>query len=188
MKKIYLLVSVVCIISVLFGVVFIFVLDDRNNICKITDTEPKTVNMNAQEFIDATSFTTKMSGGNMKWMLDYEGLNAGDTLILTDVIYNITYTTFMYNATTILFDVEDYTRLGINASEVIFLFEDDLTDKYQIGDEVEITITVMHFDYTNESSNISIDFEVFEEGWDPESFISHFLTQILPERVLRKIL
>ena len=186
MKKIFLLVVVICILLVSI-IALIFVFTGENDTCKITDTGPKTVNMNAQEFIDATSFSTKVSGGNMMWMLDYEGLNVGDTLIFTDVIYNITYTTFMYNATTILFDVEDYTKIGINASEVIFLFEDDLTDEYQIGDEVEITLTVMHFDYTNETSDISIDFEVFEEGWDAESFISHFLTQILPESTIRKV-
>ena len=140
-----------------------------------------------QEFIDDSSFSTSMSGGSMKWTVDYKSLNEGDTLIFTGKIYNVTYTSFMYNATIIYFDVENYTKMGVNSSEIAFLFEGNITDEYKIGDDVRITLTVKHFVYTNETSGASIDMEVFEEGWDQDKFIMSFFTQVLPESCIEKV-
>lgn len=158
---------------------------ENNN--KSKNIETKTIHMTAQEFIDDFSFSTSMSGGNMNWATDYSSLNEGDTLILTDKIYNMTYTSFMYNATTIYFDVEDYTRMGISASEVGLLFEGNITDKYSIDDTVRVTLTVKHFVYTNETTGAVLDMEVFEEGWDQNKFMMSFFTQILPETCIEKI-
>lgn len=152
-----------------------------------TESDSKIVNWNAQDLIDDFSFSTSMSGGIMKWSANYKSLNEADTLILTDKISNITYTSFLHNATSIFFDVKDYTKMGMNASEVAFLFQGNITDKYQIGDNVKITLTVKHFVYTNETSKTSFDWDVFEEGWDQEYFITHFFAQILPENCITKI-
>ena len=133
------------------------------------------------------SFSTSMAGGKMTWKSDYKSLNEGDTLILTDIIYNITYSRFLYNATSIYFDVEDYVRLGVNASEIVFQYEGNITNEFAIGDNVRITLTVKHFLYTNETSGATLNMEVFEEGWDQEKFIMYFLTQILPKSTIEKI-
>ena len=147
----------------------------------------KTVNMNAQEMMNDMSFSTAASGGVWKWILDYKSLKEGDTLILTDKIYNITYTNFLYNATTISFYTGNYTRMGINASEAVFLFEGNITGDYHIGDYVKITLTVKHFLYTNDTSKLSLDMDVFEEGWNQESFMEHFFVQILPDSCIIKV-
>ena len=180
------------VISVLIITLLIFIIifsgctkntNDKNS----KNIEPKVVHMTAQEFIDDFSFSTGISGGKMKWTTDYSSLNEGDTLILTDKIYNMTYTSFLYNATTISFDVEDYTRMGISASEVGLLFEGNVTEKYSINDTVRITLTVKHFVYTNETTGAVLDMEVFEEGWDQDKFMMSFFTQILPETCIEKI-
>jgi hypothetical protein len=150
-------------------------------------TGPKTVYMNAQDFINDFSFSTSTAGGKMTWKLDYKSLNEGDTLILTDKIYNITHTGFWSNSTSIFFDVEDYVRLGVNASEVVFQFEGNMTNEFDIGDNVRITLTVKHFLYTNETSGATFNMDVFEEGWDQEKFMMNFLTQILPKSTIEKI-
>jgi len=150
-------------------------------------TEPKTVYMNAQDFINDFSFSTSTAGGKLTWKIDYKSLIEGDILILTDKIYNITHSGFLFGITSIYFDVEDYVRLGINASEIGFQFEGNITNEFEIGDNVRITLTVKHFLYTNETSGASFDMEVFEEGWDQEKFMMNFLTQILPKSTIEKI-
>jgi len=178
-KKTFLIVIVVTIFSLLFVCGCTQNIDEKS--------EYKTVNWNAQDMADDLDFSMKISGGNMNWATDYSSLNEGDTLILTDKIYNMTYTSFLYNATTIYFDVEDYTRMGINASEVGLLFEGNITEKYSIDDTVRVTLTVKHFVYTNETTGAALDMEVFEEGWDQDKFMMSLFTQILPETCIEKI-
>ena len=149
--------------------------------------EPKTVYMTAQDFINDFIFSTSLAEGKMTWKSDYKSLNEGDTLVLTDKIYNITHTGFISGITNIYFDVEDYVRLGVNASEIVFQYEGNITNEFAIGDNVRITLTVKHFLYTNETSGATLDMEVFEEGWDQEKFMMNFLTQILPKSTIEKI-
>jgi hypothetical protein len=181
MNKTLSIIVIACLITT------VFICGCTSNKDNTGNISPKTVTMTAQEFINGASFSMGMSGGVWKWTLDYKSLREGDTLILTDKIYNITYTSFLYNATTISFDTENYTKMGINASEVVFLFEGDITDQYHVGDDVRITLTVKHFVYTNETSKMSLDMEVFKEGWSQESFITHFFTQILPDSCIIKV-
>jgi len=180
MHKILSVAATLCIVLVVF---ICGCTDNKNNTNK---NSPKTVTMTAQEFANDASVSMGISGGVWKWTIDYKSLNEEDTLILTDKISNITYTSFLYNATSVIFDVKNYTRMGINASEVGFLFEGNITDAYHIGDDVKITLTVKHFVYTNETSKMSLDMEVFKEGWSQEYFITHFFAQILPDTCIAK--
>jgi len=175
--------TVAIIVFFIMLVLYCGCIEDKDGV----DSTPKTVNMTAQELSNDVSFSTAMSGGVLKWTTGYKSLNEGDTLIITDKISNISYTNFLYNATTVIFNVENHTIMGTNTSTVGFLFEGDITDDYHIGDDVKITLTVKHFVYTNETTKMSLDMEVFEEGWDQEYFITHFFAQIIPDTCITKV-
>jgi hypothetical protein len=147
----------------------------------------KTITMSAQEYTDDIDFSMGTADGKITLDLDYRTLNEGDTLLIEDTIDNITYTSVTLNVTTISFDVDNYSSMGVNRSEVAFMFTEDLTNSYQIGDDVRITLTIKHFTYANEASQMIIDMEVFAEGWDEESFIALFFIQILPQSTIEKL-
>lgn len=170
---------------IVFCLIFLFVLCGCINDNDTTNSGPKTFNWNAQNIADDLKSSTQMSGGSMKWKMDFESLNDGDTLILTDEISNITYTQFLYNATQISFNVKDYKAMGFNSTVVSFLFEGDITDSFNIGDNVKITVTIKNFEIVNETTGSNIEFEGYKEGSDPTGFLS--LTQILPKTCIKKL-
>lgn len=179
--------NLIILLIILIGIFLISGCAENNNENNTNELYTKTVYMDAQELVDDFIFTTKISGGKMQWIYNYKTLNEGDTLILTDQICNITYQSFMYNATIIHFDVENYSKMGVNASEVSFFFEGNLIDEYFIGDTVTIIVTIKHIIYTNETNGMSLDMEVFEENWDEDNFIQNFFSQILPRSCISKI-
>jgi len=177
------ILSVAFILCLILTVFICGCISNKDNTKKLS---PKTVTMTAQELANDMTFSMGSSGGVWKLTMGYSSLNEGDTLILTDKISNITYWESLYNATMVIFNVKNYTKMGINGSEISFLFEGNITDAYQIGDEVKITLTVKHFVYTNETSKMSLDTEVFNEGWNQEYFITHLFAQILPDTCIAK--
>jgi hypothetical protein len=171
------------------SLVFLFVGDNVNPVGNDVNgggTTGNTVIMTAQQYNDDIDFTLDTSEG---WVMnvEYRSLEEGDTLILKDRIYKIERQSFSVDATSISFDVDDYTRIGVDASEIAILIEGDITDEYEVGDNVRITVTVKHFEYTNETSGATFDMEVFEEGWNQNSFMANFFTQILPKNVIEKV-
>ena len=145
----------------------------------------KTVDWDAQDMADDFDFSMKISGGKMSWTMDFKALEEGDKLILTDQISNISYTQFMFNSTQISFNVEEYKKMGVNSSMIGFLFDGNLTDEYNIGENVQISVTIKDFEISNESSGSNIKFEGYLEGSEPAGIFS--LTQILPETCIEKI-
>ena len=180
MNKTLSVIVIACLIAT------VFICGCTSNKDNTGNISPKTVTMTAQELSNNMSISMEMFGGVWKLITDYKSLNEKDTLILTDKISNITHWESLYNATIVIFNVKNYTKMGINGSEISFLFEGNITDAYQIGDEVKITLTVKHFVYTNETSKMSLDTEVFNEGWNQEYFITHLFAQILPDTCIAK--
>ena len=151
----------------------------------------KTVIMSAQELLEDRKYSTSISGGIWVSKIDYSSLKEDDTLIIIDKISNISYRS---DETTIVFDV-NYTFQSFNAtfSELDFIFGGDLTDKYDVGDTVRITLTVYHTTYLNETSGFSLDYEVFKEGWNQtyfekySFFSTNFFWQIFPDSAISKV-
>jgi hypothetical protein len=164
--------------------IFLFVLCGCTEDTDTMNSGSKTYTWNAQNWADDLKISTQMSGGSWKSKMDFETLNVGDTLIVTDEISNITYSEFFYDVTQISFDVQEYKVLLFNSSVVSFLFEGDITDSYTIGDTVKITVTIKNYEIANETAGGSIEFEGYEEGSDPKGISS---TQILPTTCIKKI-
>ena len=130
---------------------------------------PKTYTWTAKEFQNDLDWDTD-------WVtyikMDYNTLEEGDTLIIQDTISEVSYD-LTSDRTTITFAwVEGTGNLSLNLP-----FEGDLSGTYQTGDEVKITGTMKHveFTYTNETLGLSMDYEVelFEEQWTTqEEFIT----------------
>jgi len=151
----------------------------------------KTVTMSVQELLEDRAVTSGVFGGLWRSKLDYKTLDEGDTLIIIDRISDIKPSS---DGTSISFDVNyTYEPTNVTFNEIDFRFEDDLTDKYFIGDDVHITLTISRMNYTNETASLSFDFEVFEEGWNLTYFeknyffSTNFFQQIFPESVISKV-
>ena len=171
----------------LFIFILIFLLCGCSEQKNINDSSPKTVNWNAQEYIDDFRISSSLSGGEWKWKYSFDTLDEGDTLILSDKISNISYTEFLINSTSINFKTENYSKMGVSGNEVAFLFEGNITDRYFIDDNVKITLTIKDFEFKNESSGFNIEMEGYAEGSDLEEIPFSFFTQILPESCIIKL-
>jgi len=91
--------------------------------------------------------------------MSYSSLDEGDTLIVHDIISEISYDTSV-DATHIM--------VGLGSAKISFWFEGDITDTYAVGDEVKITLTVNHVTFSNEG--MSYDLELFSEVWESEEY------------------
>ncbi len=91
----------------------------------------------------------------------YSTLNAGDTVVIEDTLQKIVYDD-TYDTTTVEFK-------SIEGRTVQFQVEGDLWNKFQEGDNITVTLHIIHVNYTQQispSEIMSIDKEIYEEGWD----------------------
>jgi len=151
----------------------------------------KTVTMSVQELLEDRAISTSVSGGVWTSKIDYASLDVGDVLFIVDDISAISSTS---TRTTITFDVVyTYSSTDVTFTELSFIFEGDLTNTYAVDDTVRITLIVHHTTYSNETSGMSLDYEVFEEGWDQTYFeknalfSTNFFWQIFPESAILKV-
>ncbi|MCX6664589.1 MAG: hypothetical protein NT038_00790 [Euryarchaeota archaeon] len=137
--------------------------------------------------------TMNYSGGILHTKMDYESFNVGDTMFIRDVISDMSA---RKNITSITFDVNyTYPMTNVTLTTLVFQFDGDLTNTYTMGDTVEITLTVNHTTYTNETKGMSTDMEVFKEGWNQtyfenlmkSFFNTNFFCQIFPQSVISKV-
>jgi hypothetical protein len=119
--------------------------------------------MTFQGFIDGYNQT--YSNESKKIISDFLYLDAGDTLLIWDTLHNITYG-----------DANGYTSIGfVSMPGTSFRIQGDITDDYQIGDNVEIELHIIKATftdvnpYTNEIWTYEI--ETFKEIWDNENRI-----------------
>lgn len=173
--------------------------DENNEVEESSFNTNNTVHMNAQELINDFKFYYNIKHGSFKYVMGYDSLKDGDTLILTDTISKINYTeSILFNATNISFNIENDSNKDYGENSLDILFEGNLTDKYKPGDNVRITVTIKKFSYENETSNINYQIDAFKEGWKEDDFISNqtgflFMSmfgsflQVLPESCIEKI-
>ncbi len=94
---------------------------------------------------------------------NFTSLTDGDNLIIRDQIYNITYR-----------EDEDFTEIEFNSSaglENFFPIAGNITDRFKVGDTVEIHLHIIKVTFTTTENNRTItnEIETFEEGWDTDS-------------------
>ena len=118
--------------------------------------EEKAITMSCDEIEDDMELEEKedYKGYDYYFSMDYKSLEPGDTLHLKDEITDIDY---YGGVTEIYLDDDDDFR-----------FEGDLTDEFDEGDIVIITLHVISIEYDESmgGSTFHIEGESFEEMWD----------------------
>lgn len=93
----------------------------------------------------------------------YNNTNDGDIIIIQDYISNIFYDDIS-NTTTVSFNWDD----NGNIRSLYFLFEGDITNKYNLGDFVNISVTLKRVTFLYK--NISYDLEIYAENWESQDY------------------
>lgn len=107
----------------------------------------------------------------------YDSLKEGDTLILQDTISQIFFNSDE-NVTKISFNITSEDEAGYTL--INYYFEGNITDSYQIDDEVKITVTIKHVEFTYESATgtMNYELELFDEQWESEEYFTTNLASI----------
>ena len=113
------------------------------------------------------------TGGRTVITLIYKNLSDGDRIIIRDNISIITYFEER-NETTIAFSwYEEMYKEHI----IYFHFKGNITDRYKVGDEIEIPLTLKHVHI--ETNSTIYDIDVFEEQWVSEEYFAKNVHSIL---------
>jgi len=146
------------------------------------DTTGKTVIMNATEFhedVHDRSSSSHDSSGTVSssYTREYDSVDDGDILIVHD---NITKTYYDMD--------KDKTRITLSDPVIIFSFKGDITELYQVGDEIKITVTIKHVNFTY-NDKYHYDVEIYEEAWvNEEHFFQHRFGAPLPPSCIEKVI
>jgi len=129
----------------------------------LEETNGDIIKMTFEEFINDyhTDYVNTSENASRQFRGWYSTLDAGDTVVIEDTLQKMVYDD-TYGITTIEFS-------SIEGRTVQFQVEGDLWNKFQEGDNVTITLHIIHVSYTQQISpneTISIDKETYEEGWD----------------------
>jgi hypothetical protein len=157
MKKIFAIVCMLCLGPVLF---ISGCTEQDNSGANGGTTTGNTYTMTAKEvFADMNTDTDWSTYIKML----YTTLEDGDILIIHDTIDNISYS-LETDRTMVIFDASEE---GDMSSSLVYPFEGNLTDSYQVEDEVKITATIKYVHETYEQGGSSMDYEleIFEELW-----------------------
>ena len=138
---------------------------------------PKTVTMTAGELLN--DLTMEGFGtSTVNWT--YNSLADGDTLILQDVINNISYDTTA-DKTQVKFNT---TSSGGVSSSAVFYIKENITGSYAIGDAVNITVTIKQV--TFELNSVTYNMEVFQEQYEQTDFQTSMFNPAMPQTVISK--
>jgi hypothetical protein len=177
----------------LFGFLCIFLLLVITSGCTERNGDIPSQFLSVQDLLEDRILSMNYSGGAFHSKVDYISFHVGDIVKIRDVISDISV---RKNITSITFEVNyTYPQTNVTLNTLVFQFDGDLTDMYIIGDAVEITLTIDHTTYTNETKGMSTDIEVFKEGWNQtyfenlfnSFFITNFFYQIFPQSAISKV-
>jgi hypothetical protein len=125
----------------------------------LEDNNGKIFKMDFEEFInDYRQDNDNTSGEFRGWYLT---LDKGDTVIIHDTIKKMSYSD-TYDTTYVEFS-------SIEGRTVQFPVEGDLWTRFQEGEDVEITLHIIHVKFTQQitsGENMSVNIETYDEGWD----------------------
>lgn len=112
-------------------------------------------------------------GYDRYYSFQFKSLNPGDTMNLKDTITEMDYDNS---------DDETFIELGDGPD---FYFEGDLTDEFDMGDEVIITLHVIHdeWDEYRDGEECHFEYEFFEEMWDRED--NEVENKVLPQSKIK---
>ena len=125
----------------------------------------KTYTMNMNEVLK--DMVTNTNTTQHTYYSGFKTLNKGDTLIIKDSIFNMTYNQ-RYNATLVLFSSNKSNGL---------IFAGDITNDFKDGEKVKVTLHIIEdkFDYTYQGQTWKIDMEYYKEGWDMQNHTGKYL-------------
>lgn len=154
---------------IIFSFVFVIVLFcgcfEENNSSNDNDDEENFIVFSAQQYYKDKTIEIKEDG---TVVIDFQLLQNNDKIVIKDIINDIGYIESQGN-TFIKFQFQDLLEGDNNQQiDVIFIFKDNITNVFEVGDEVEISVTIEHVEFT--FNNTEYDIEVFEEEWDQEYF------------------
>jgi hypothetical protein len=142
--------------------------NDDNNEAKDNENNDDTsdaniIIMSVEDYLDDTVLDTD-------WIsyinIYYTTLEDGDTVKIIGNITSISYDSTS-DRTSIKFELND----GQVTKSFSPIFEGDISDIYNSGDCVQITVNIKHVSFSN--GGMDYDLEIYEEGWvDEETFIS----------------
>ncbi len=129
----------------------------------LEEKDGEIIRMTFEEFINDYHQDNVNTSGNTSRQFRgwYSTLNAGDTVVIEDTLQKM-----MYDNT---YDTTHVEFSSIRGRTVQFPVEGDLWNKFQEGDNVTITLHIIHVSFTQNISpgeTMSIDIETYEEGWD----------------------
>ncbi len=166
MKKFTITILVIfCFITA----IFICGCTEQNN----NGSSGKKVTMTAKEYYN----DQETIQGPDNTTINFKSLDEGDTLMIQDEIFKISYE-IDFDKTIMLFVDEENLEEG-----VFFEFEGDLTGNYFINDQVRITVKIKKVIFSNQ--NISI--ELFEGQWVDEEYFNTNGYKPLPPSCITKI-
>ena len=129
----------------------------------LEEKDGEIITMTFEEFINDyhTDYVNTSGNTSRQFRGWYSTLNAGDTVIIEDTLQKMVYDD-TYDSTNVEFSsIEGFT--------VQFQVEGDLWNNFQEGDNVTLTLHIIHVSYIQQispSETMSIDKEIYEEGWD----------------------
>ena len=142
------------------------------------DREPMTITMNATEHSNDKSMDSVVGRAT----ISFDSLIEGDTLVLQDIIYDLSYS-----------KNDNMTTISLSPKLDIY-FEGDMSETYEIGNEVRITVKILRvtFDHEYYGTTTRWNIELYEGHWeDAEYFTSHISSTTpyvpLKESVIEKV-
>jgi len=130
--------------------------------------------MTAREFSSIINET--INGSN--YTIDLNGLQGGDKILIVDTIDDIKY---QDGNTSIIFEFQENSR---GSERHVFIFQDNITSDYNIGDKVEINLTIEHKTFND--SIINYDIEIFKEQWESIEYYTKTIYHSNPYKSLQK--
>jgi hypothetical protein len=129
----------------------------------LEEKDGETFRMTFEEFINDYHTDNINTSGNTSSQFRgwYSALNEGDTVAIEDTLQKMMYLD-TYNTTYVEFSSTGGRTVQLQVAG-------DLWDKFQEGDNVTITLHIIHVSFTQNISpgeTISVDIETYKEGWD----------------------
>jgi len=174
MKKTSIVLCIICLGLVLLLSGCTEDSDSETNESNGGSTTGNIITMTAKELQYDMSLDTD---GATYFKMLYNSLKEGDILVLQDSISQISYNSDE-GVTKISFNITTEGEAGYTL--VNYYFEGDITESYQIDDEVKITETIKHVEFTYESAigSMNYELELFDGQWESEEYFVNNLASI----------
>ena len=161
--------------KIISGIVLLLILQILVITSGCLEGNNKSVTMNAWEFWNDHSYSEDNKTRVYKTFL--VSMDAGDTVIIKDIVHNMSYRAN-----------ENYTLIECNSflnQPSPFPIKGDITDKFNVGDKIMLTLTIIDVTTTREMYNETWiwEMETIAERWDT---VNNTITPI-PQNYIEKM-